>query len=68
MLSLPHNVTEESRIKLVDVLLLKLNFQGVSMRGQALLALQAYGEATGILIDIGHRTEIIPVVHGTYFY
>lgn len=64
MLSLPHNVAEATRTKLADVLLLRLNFQGISMCGQSLLALQAYGEHTGILVDIGHRTEILPVIHG----
>ena len=66
MLSVPQtlNAAVQSRVMaaLVDV----IGVPAVCILQQSLLALHSYRTASGVIVDIGQRIEIVPVYEGHY--
>lgn len=64
MLSTPQTLSDSLRAGLMNALVDKMGAQGVCMVQQSLLALYSYRTTTGIIVDIGHRIEILPIYDG----
>nr|KAG5704606.1 hypothetical protein BaRGS_031870 [Batillaria attramentaria] len=64
MLSTPQTLSDSLRSGLMNALVDSLGVQGVCMVQQSLLALYSYRTTTGIIVDIGHRIEILPIYDG----
>ena len=64
MLSTPQTLSDALRAGLMTALIEGLGVQGVCMVQQSLLALYSYRTTTGIIVDIGHRIEILPIYDG----
>ena len=64
MLSTPQTLSDPLRAGLMNSLVEGLGVQGVCMVQQSLLALYSYRTTTGIIVDIGHRIEILPIYDG----
>ncbi|GIY76886.1 actin, non-muscle 6.2 [Caerostris darwini] len=61
---LPRNLSIHDQNSLVKLLLEDLKVKAVSLTHQALLTLYAHNVSTGIVVDIGDRMDILPVVDG----
>lgn len=48
----------------MNVLFEHLGVQAVYMQDQAVLSMYSYHETTGVMVDIGDRMDIVPVVQG----
>ncbi|XP_059138717.1 actin-like [Physella acuta] len=64
MLSTPQNLGDALKRGLMEKLVDQLNSRGVCMVQQALLSLYSYKATSGIIVDIGHRIEILPIFDG----
>ncbi|GFR79245.1 actin [Elysia marginata] len=64
MLSTPQNLGDPLKQGLMQRLVDELNVAGVCMVQQALLSLYSYNATSGIIVDIGHRIEILPIFDG----
>ncbi|XP_035829072.1 actin [Aplysia californica] len=64
MLSTPQNLGDVLKKGLMECLVDQLNVRGVCMVQQALLSLYSYNATSGIIVDIGHRIEILPIFDG----
>lgn len=64
MLSTPQNLGDPLKKGLMQCLVDMLHVQGVCMVQQSLLALYSYNATSGIIVDIGHRIEILPIFDG----
>ena len=64
MLSTPQNLGDILRRGLMELLVEKLGVPGVCMVQQSLLSLYSYNTNTGVLVDIGERTDILPIYDG----
>ncbi|KAF8790066.1 Actin-like protein [Argiope bruennichi] len=61
---LPRTISIQDQNTLVKLLLEDMNVQSVSLTHQAILTLYAHNVSTGIVVDIGDRMDILPVVDG----
>ncbi|GBM10315.1 Actin-10 [Araneus ventricosus] len=61
---LPRTISIQDQNSLVKLLLEDMNVQSVSLTHQAILTLYAHNVSTGIVVDIGDRMDILPVVDG----
>ncbi|GFY29844.1 actin [Trichonephila clavipes] len=61
---LPRSLSTNTQNALVKLLLEDFEVKSVSLTHQALLTLYAYNVSTGIVVDIGDRMDILPVVDG----
>ncbi|GMT24314.1 hypothetical protein PFISCL1PPCAC_15611, partial [Pristionchus fissidentatus] len=64
LVSLPQNIPSVLIEDIMKILLEDLPFQGGAVTRQPSLVLYAYDVSTGIVVDIGERLSIIPVVDG----
>ena len=64
MLSTPQNLGDPLKQGLMQRLVDELNVAGVCMVQQALFSLYSYNATSGIIVDIGHRIEILPIFDG----
>ena len=64
IMTLPQNYTEKDKEFLMEVLLENLSCEAACLLEQSLLSLYSYGATSGIIVDIGERTDIIPIVDG----
>ncbi|GFO44483.1 histone-lysine N-methyltransferase SETMAR [Plakobranchus ocellatus] len=64
MLSTPQNLGDPLKRGLMQTLVDELSVVGVCMVQQALLSLHSYNTNSGIIVDIGHRIEILPIFDG----
>lgn len=64
MLSIPTNLNDKMKSKLMDMFVNRFNVPAVNMVCQAILSLYSYNASTGIVVDIGDRIEILPVADG----
>lgn len=62
--SLPRNLSINAQTALIKLLLEDLNVKAVSLTNQALLTLYAHDVSTAVVVDIGDRTDVLPVVDG----
>ncbi|KAG8200144.1 hypothetical protein JTE90_018929 [Oedothorax gibbosus] len=61
---LPRTLSISSQDAIVKLLLEDVKVEAVSLTHQALLTLYAHKASTGIVVDIGDRMDILPVVDG----
>jgi actin-related protein len=66
MLSTPQNLADSLKKGLMEQLVDKLNVKGVCMVQQSLLSLYSYKATSGIILDMGHRIEVLPIFEGEY--
>ena len=64
ILTLPQNYTEKDKELLMEVLLENLSCEAACLLEQSILSLYSYGATSGIVVDIGDRTDIVPIVDG----
>ncbi|KAK6993657.1 actin [Biomphalaria glabrata] len=64
MISTPQNLTDSIKKGLMDHLVDRFHMRGVCMVQQSLLSLYSYKATTGIILDIGHRIEVLPIFEG----
>ena len=65
ILTMPPVTPETERAELAEALLGNVfQFQSILFQEQALLALYSYNTTTGIIVNIGDRVDIIPVIDG----
>lgn len=64
LLSVPNTTSDHTRGRLCELMFGELQIASVAICGQAILALYAYGLTTGVVVDLGHRMEILPVTDG----
>uniref|UniRef100_A0A1I8AF06 PH domain-containing protein n=1 Tax=Steinernema glaseri TaxID=37863 RepID=A0A1I8AF06_9BILA len=64
LLSLPQNIPSALIGDLMKSLLNDVNFQSVSVTRQPSLILYSYDVTTGVVVDIGERLNIVPVIDG----
>lgn len=67
LLSLPQNSPLHLNSELIKILLKEFHVQGVSVSKQPTLVLYAYDVTTGVVVDIGDRMNIVPIVDGKNF-
>lgn len=61
---MPRSLSISAQNALVKLLLEDVKVQSVSLTHQALLTLYAHNVSTGVVVDIGDRMDILPVVDG----
>lgn len=61
---IPRALSTQTQAALLKLLLEDLKVKSVSLTRQALLTLYAHNTSTGIVVDIGDRMDILPVVDG----
>lgn len=65
ILTLSHmEATDEERQMIGEVLFDQIGVQSVLLQDQAVLALYSYGAVSGIVVDIGDRCDIVPIIDG----
>ena len=64
LMTLPQNYSDKDKEMLMELLLENLSCEAVSLQEQHILSLYSYGATTGIVVDIGDRTDIVPIVDG----
>ena len=64
LMTLPQNYSEKDKEMLMELLLENLSCEAVSLQEQHILSLYSYGATAGIVVDIGDRTDIVPIVDG----
>lgn len=64
IMTLPQNYTEKDKELLMEVLLENLLCEAGCLLEQSILSLYSYGATSGIIVDIGDRTDIIPIADG----
>ncbi|XP_071514589.1 uncharacterized protein [Panulirus ornatus] len=63
-LSVPRVLNTNTQTELLRVLFDKYGVRSVNLTHQSILALYAYNATSGIIVDIGERMEIVPVIDG----
>ena len=64
IMTLPQNYTEKDKEILMEMLLENLSCEAACLLDQSILSLYSYGATSGIIVDIGDRTDIVPIVDG----
>ncbi|KAH9496313.1 actin [Bulinus truncatus] len=64
MVSTPQNLADSLKKGLMEHLVDKFNMKGVCMVQQSLLSLYSYKATSGIILDMGHRIEVLPIFEG----
>ncbi|XP_054721186.1 uncharacterized protein LOC129230973 [Uloborus diversus] len=63
-LCLPRSINADTQNALIKLLLEDLKVKAVSLTNQALLTLYAHDVSTAVIVDVGNRVDILPVVDG----
>lgn len=64
IMTLPPTTTAQNRNELAELLLEGVGFSAIYFQEQALLALYSYNTTSGVVVNIGDQTEIVPIVDG----
>ncbi|CAI5447741.1 unnamed protein product [Caenorhabditis angaria] len=64
LLSIPQNIPSVLIGELLSICLNDIKFQGAAITRQPSLILYAYDVTTGVVVDIGERLNIVPVIDG----
>ena len=64
IMTLPQNYTEKDKELIMEMLLENLSCEAACLLDQSILSLYSYGATSGIVVDIGDRTDIVPIVDG----
>ncbi|KAK7071836.1 hypothetical protein SK128_000429, partial [Halocaridina rubra] len=63
-LSVPRILNPNTQTELLRILFDKFGVKSVNLTHQSILALYAYNATSGIVVDIGERIDIVPVIDG----
>ncbi|XP_054721979.1 uncharacterized protein LOC129231640 [Uloborus diversus] len=63
-LSMPRNLSLQTKLKIACMLLDDFRVKGINLTHQAILSLHAYNSKSGIIVDIGDRLDVIPIIEG----
>ena len=63
-LSVPRNFNDKTKVAIAALLFDEFGVQSVNMGHQAVFSLHSYSATTGIVVDIGERMDIVPIVAG----
>lgn len=63
-LSVPRVLNTNTQTELLRVLFDKFGVRSVNLTHQSILALYAYNATSGIVVDVGERMDIVPVIDG----
>ena len=63
-LSLPRSIPPSSQAEMLKIMFEEFGVRGVNLSNQSVLALSAYRANSGIVVDIGERIEIVPIMDG----
>ncbi|KAB7505523.1 putative actin-26 [Armadillidium nasatum] len=63
-LSVPRVLNPHTQAELLKILFDKYGVKSVNMTHQSILALYAYNATSGIIVDIGERLDVVPVIDG----
>ncbi|XP_071784513.1 uncharacterized protein [Asterias amurensis] len=66
MVIVPFNLGVKTTEKLVEMVFDRFNAEGVYVQEQSLMALYSYKATSGIVVNIGERIDVVPIVEG-YF-
>jgi len=64
LLSIPQNFAPTVKLKILQILFDEFGVQGVTAAHQNILALYAYDVTTGVVVNVGDRVDITPVLDG----
>lgn len=64
MFCAPTNFNNQVTSKFMEIFFETFKVRAVSMVSQTLLALYSYQVDTGIVVDIGEKIEILPIIEG----
>jgi actin-related protein len=63
-LSVPRNFNDKTKVAIAALLFDEFGVKSVNMGHQAVFSLHSYSATTGIVVDIGERMDIVPIVAG----
>lgn len=63
-LSLPRSFPFRSQADVLDLLMTEFGVRAVNLTAQTVLALLSYRTNSGVVVDVGERTEVIPIIDG----
>jgi len=61
---LPRNLNQATQTELVRLLFEEFGMQSVNLTHQSVLSLLSYNSTSGIVVDIGERIDIVPIMDG----
>lgn len=64
VLSVPRTLDNATQTRLVSELFDRFGVRSVLLSHQSVLALYAYNAASGVVVDIGERTDVVPIMDG----
>ena len=64
IMTLPPTTSQQDRNELAELLLETLGFSAIYFQEQALLALYSYNTTSGVVVNIGDQTEVVPIIDG----
>ena len=63
--SLPRHLNHATQAELARLLFEEFRLQSVNLTHQSVLSLLSYNSTSGIVVDIGERIDIVPIMDGT---
>ena len=63
-LSVPRNFNDKTKVAIASLLFDEFEVKSVNMGHQSVFTLLSYSTDTGIVVDIGERMDIVPIVSG----
>jgi len=64
LISVPRMLNQVTQAELLRIIFEKFGCPGVSVMHQAVLALFSYNATSGVVVDIGERLDIVPIIDG----
>ncbi|KAJ8046902.1 actin [Holothuria leucospilota] len=64
MLVVPFNLGQRSTEKLVELVFESFHVEGIYIQEQALMSLYSYKATSGIVVNIGEKLDVVPIVDG----
>ena len=65
-LSLPRSFNTATLVEILRLLFDKFGAQGVNLTHQSILAMWSYNATSGVVVDVGDRMDVVPVIDGEY--
>ncbi len=64
ILTEPQSMVERDRVRLCEILFENMDVPAVYLKAQPLLAMYSYGTTSGVIVDIGDRTDVVAFDQG----
>ena len=61
---MPRNLNQATQTELVRLLFEEFGMQSFNLTHQSVLSLLSYNSTSGIVVDIGERIDIVPIMDG----